>query len=114
MSECIGCDFDGTLAFHKPGMEVLGKPIPRMLRRIKKHLADGHAVEIFTARAKDHKEISRIQDWTEKHLGRRLPVTNVKKHYFTKMYDDRAEGVEANTGRLRGERTHTRRRLHRY
>jgi len=112
MKQCIGCDFDGTLAFHKPGMDVIGKPIPRMVRRIKAHLAAGDDVEIFTARATNHKAISEIQDWTEKHLGHRLPVTNLKKPYFTKMYDDRAEGIQPNTGRLRGERTTVRRRLH--
>ncbi len=107
----IACDFDKTIAFHVDGQEVLGKPIPRMLRRIKAHLAGGENVEIFSARASNAKAIADIQDWTEEHLGKRLPAGNVKKPYFYKFYDDKAEGVEPNTGRLRGERTVTRRRL---
>lgn len=108
----IACDFDKTLAFHVDGQEKLGNPIPKMLRRIKRHLEDGEDVEIFSARASNAKAIGEIQDWTEKHLGVRLPAGNVKKGYFTKFYDDKAEGVVPNTGRLRTERNPTRRRLH--
>lgn len=52
----IACDFDATLfewgeGTSNPG-DVLrvGKPIPKMIERIKKHLADGEEVRIFTAR----------------------------------------------------------------
>jgi len=111
VKECIACDFDKTLSFYVDGMKELGKPLTPMLRRIKAHLAKGDDVEIFTARASSAAEIGRIQDWTEKHLGVRLPVTNVKKSHFTRYYDDRAEGVVPNTGRLHRESPPARRRL---
>ncbi len=108
---CIACDFDKTLAFHVNGQQALGNPIPKMLRRIKQHLVDGEDVEIFSARADNPKSIEEIEDWTEKHLGVRLNVGNIKKPNFYKFYDDKAVEVEPNTGRLRGERAVTRRRL---
>lgn len=96
----IAVDFDRTLAFRVDGMETLGKPIGRTLRRVKQYLKDGHDVEIFTARATSHKEISRVQDWLEKHGLPRLPVTNIKKPYFTRIEDDLAVGVKPNHGEL--------------
>jgi hypothetical protein len=48
----IGVDLDGTLAYydHWRGAEHIGEPIPAMLERVKRWLADGKDVRIFTAR----------------------------------------------------------------
>lgn len=108
----IACDFDKTIAFHVDGQEKLGNPIPKMLRRIKAHLAAGDNVEIFSARADNPRTVRELGDWTEKHLGVRLPAGNVKKPYYYRFYDDKAVEVEPNTGRLRHERKAARRRLH--
>lgn len=52
MSGWIGVDFDGTLA--KYGKYVspthCGEPVPAMVARVKRWLADGREVRIFTAR----------------------------------------------------------------
>lgn len=41
-------------------------------------------------------------DWTEKHIGVRLPATNVKGFGMIAIFDDRAIGVVQNTGELVG------------
>lgn len=103
----IGVDLDGTLAFEDDwrGIEHIGEPIPRMVERVKALIADGHDVRIFTARASrlqtDEERTTAIrcvEDWCEKHLGKRLPVTNEKDHFLKYFFDDRAIAVECNTG----------------
>jgi hypothetical protein len=105
----IGCDLDETLAEYEDGMAArgeVGKPIPKMVRRIKKHLKDGWEVRIFTARMNvtegwDHeRQREVIQAWCLKHLGQVLEVTNMKDYGMIFLYDDRAVGVEPRTGRL--------------
>ena len=104
----IACDLDKTLAYYD-GKFVshrdIGEPIPAMVEVIKRHINNGTTVKIFTARADDdypeHDEvITIIQDWTEKHLGKRLEVTNKKDRHMWLLYDDRAVQVEPNTGRI--------------
>jgi hypothetical protein len=105
----IGVDLDGTLAryegWHDDG--GIGEPIPRMVRRVQDWLAAGYEVRIFTARAqaagyiegKTRDEIvAQIQDWTELHVGARLPVTCEKDLYMIELWDDRAVQVVPNTG----------------
>jgi len=48
----IGVDFDGTLALYDQwrGADHCGEPVGAMLFRVKKWIADGHEVRIFTAR----------------------------------------------------------------
>ena len=106
----IGCDLDGTLAHYDKwtGNElVIGKPIEPMVERIKKLLAKGKTVKILTARAENPLEhpdiVNAIQDWCEKHLGKRLEVTNKKDYGMVYMYDDRCVQVERNTGKIIGE-----------
>jgi len=73
--------------------------------------ACGQAVKIFTARVCEHGRldtsngeptavdvITPIENWCLKHLGRKLPVTNVKDYYMIELWDDRAIQVIANTG----------------
>jgi len=102
-------DFDRTLAyyesgwFHQYGSLHLGEPIPAMQERVKGWLREGKEVIIFTARldGDDPAEVKvAIEDWTEKHLGKRLEVTNVKTFDIETLYDDRSVQVVANTGRL--------------
>lgn len=104
----IAVDLDKTLAEMKgpfKGPTVIGKPIPEMVDRVKKMLADGEDVRIFTARVSDDpKSIARaaIEAWLHKNIGQSLPITDKKDHLTTKIYDDRAVGVVPNTGKLVG------------
>lgn len=118
----IAVDLDGTLAEYHGWVNTfhIGEPIPLMVERVKAWLDKGEDVRIFTARIdgggaaskmgvdpeivkkyEDREAITKmIQDWTEKHIGVRLPVTNMKDYGMKILYDDRCRQVEANTGRL--------------
>jgi hypothetical protein len=104
----IGVDLDGTLAFYDRfrGLSHIGKPIPAMVKRVQRMLADGKAVKIFTARVTDdgERDVQAIQqligDWTERHIGQRLEATNVKDTWCTEIFDDKARQVQLNTGRV--------------
>ena len=113
----IGVDFDGTLAIWGcawvKDYHATGAPIPRMVARVKKWLAEGEDVRIFTARMDGYHptaghvpaHVSRqiIDEWCLKHIGQVLPVTNRKDYFCKALYDDRAHRVEQDTGRLIGE-----------
>ena len=115
----IGVDLDGTLAeYHGFVEDVIGPPIPLMLARVKRWLAEGWEVRIMTARVgpldtrlledtptKIEKIRTMIEDWCEEHLGVRLQVTNEKDYNMMELWDDRAVQVEMNTGRLLGQST---------
>lgn len=108
MSGWIGVDLDGTLA-HYAGWNdgEIGEPIELMANRVKAWLEDGQEVRIFTARVGHPDEIAeqereKIQDWTEKHFGVRLPVTATKDFAMIELWDDRAIRVEMNTGKVIG------------
>ncbi len=107
----FGVDFDKTLSYYDgyKGHLVFGEPIPKMLERVKKWVADGREVRIFTARVapqlepdgtpRDVEAIrAAIGDWTEKYVGTRLAVTNIKDHKLIELWDDRAVQVIPNTG----------------
>lgn len=114
----IGVDLDGTLAEYHGWISEkhIGDPIPEMAERVHRWLADGEDVRIFTARVdggnvaiamgnpageafRDVGQIRAIiQDWTEKHFGVRLPVTNQKDYGMIELWDDRAVRVVINTG----------------
>jgi len=102
MAGWYAVDFDGTLAVYHgwkgPGIEVMGEPVPVMLARVKRWLAAGHEVRIFTARASVPEQIPPVEAWCEKYLGRKLPVTNVKDFGMIELWDDRAVQVIPNTG----------------
>jgi hypothetical protein len=103
----IGVDFDGTLATYEKyeGPNVLGEPIEKMVNRVKRWLSDGKNVKIFTARvAPDHPLAEQVQaeeaikEWCKKHIGQELSVTCIKYSSMYEFWDDKAVGVEKNTG----------------
>lgn len=101
MTGWIGVDLDGTLAQYDGwrGVDHIGDPVPVMKFRVLKWLSEGKDVRIFTARAGDPQCLLPIKVWCQSHLGRELPITNVKDFSMIELWDDRAIQVEENTGR---------------
>jgi hypothetical protein len=104
MSGWIGVDLDGTLAEYSGwrGTDHVGRPVRRMRLRVVawlngRHPSGSSDVRIFTARTED--SYPAIRRWCIRHLGRELPITNVKDFAMIELWDDRAVQVEANTGR---------------
>lgn len=108
---CIAVDFDGTLSLYESfeGSDILGDPIPEMVRKVKEELANGVPVVIFTARVNPSdanpedclsatKAYVAIAKWTEKVFGQMLGVTHEKSRHFTELWDDRGRQVLENTG----------------
>lgn len=105
----IGVDLDGTLAECDKwrGPLHIGKPVAAMVERLREVLAEGYEVRILTARVHPaNVEGGRIvtkyiQNWLEEECGLpRLQVTCRKDFEMVELWDDRAVGVEPNTGRL--------------
>ena len=98
----IGVDLDGTLAHYDGDWNPnkIGAPIPRMVDHVKRWIADGKTVKIFSARAGDADQRKMIGDWTAEHIGKRLEATNVKDYTCEAIYDDRAHHVVTNTGEI--------------
>lgn len=97
----VGVDLDGTLAEWHGWTPEIGAPVPRMVEIIKGHLAAGETVKVFTARATEpHRAYwqEKIGDWTEKHVGQRLEITDRKDAFLTRFYDDRCIQIVENTG----------------
>lgn len=113
MSGWIGVDLDGTLAKYDgwQGIEHIGEPIVPMVERVKRWLAQGHEVKVFTARVSlpPGEELTAcvgaIQEWCERHVGRELPITCKKDFGMIELWDDRAVQVEMNTGKPYGPST---------
>jgi len=107
----IGVDLDGTLAEYTPGnyhAGVIGKPLAPMVERVKAWLGAGLTVKIFTARVGPGTPPHMLQAFTEaiepwciEHIGQPLEVTATKDYLMTELWDDRAVGVEFNTGKVR-------------
>lgn len=113
----IYVDFDGVLAHYDGwhGPEHLGEPIPGMIIKVRKLLASGKEVKVFTARVcvmdgvsdtsnaratqefADHQR-KLIQKWCTEHIGALLPVTAMKGFDAEEFWDDRAREVAPNTG----------------
>lgn len=104
----IGVDLDGTLAeYHSGhGIRSVGKPIPAMVDRVKKWLADGNEVRVVTARVAQTEENPRdiaiqrqmIEEWCVQHVGQKLKVQCHKDYGLIELWDDRGVGVVANHG----------------
>lgn len=109
MAGWIGVDLDGTLARYDGwvGVTHVGEPVPAMLDRVRRWLAQGRDVRIFTARVSrpDQAETARsvIEAWCQEHIGQILPVTNEKDTKVIELWDDRAVQVVANTGEPVGQ-----------
>lgn len=98
----IGVDLDGTLAeYHGWAEGKIGKPIPAMVRRVRKWMDSGQEVRLFTARAAHLTKADRenIDGWCETHVGYVLPITCCKDFEMIELWDDRAVQVVPNTGR---------------
>jgi len=96
----IGVDLDGTLAEYTQGAELseIGEPIELMMVRVKKWIAQGNVVKIFTARAAIPRQVEIVKAWLAKHGLPELEVTNVKDFGMIELWDDRCIQVTANTG----------------
>ncbi len=99
-----GVDLDGTLAHYEGWKDdgEIGKPIPKMVTRVKRWLREGRTVKIMTARVANPQdramEVRRIKQWCQEHLGEALPVTHEKDMGLVELWDDRAVEVRINTG----------------
>ena len=89
--EWTGVYFDCTLAEWHEWTGDLGEPDPA-------------AIPSFTIDVDAFREAVRqrilVQDWCEKHIGCRLPVTALKDCHMSTLLDDRAVQVEPNTGAI--------------
>jgi hypothetical protein len=113
----IGVDLDGTLAHYDKwrGAQHVGEPVPAMVERVKRWLAEGRTVKVFTARVSHDGSPRRLQEaqeamiaierWCAKHIGQTLAVTNAKDYAMIELWDDRAVQVRPNTGEPVGEST---------
>ena len=103
----VGFDLDGTLAM---GLEdysdptVIGEPVPAMVELVKRYLASGMTVKVFTARVSDKARAGEIKAairaWTLKHIGIELDSTCEKDPGLQEYFDDKAVGVKADTGKI--------------
>jgi len=97
----IAVDLDGTLARHLPGefdREKIGKPVPEMVRKIRRALESGHEVIIFTARAAEPVNVRPIKAWLKEHDLPDLKITHEKTPDIDEFWDDKAKGVVQNKG----------------
>lgn len=104
----VGVDLDGTLMEYDQweGLFHFGQPIAPTVEFVRSLLSVGHDVRIVTGRARRAEldgAFPRFEEavmlWTEKHLGRALPLA-AKDHKMIALLDDRAIQIESNTGRL--------------
>ncbi len=102
----IGVDLDRTMASYESWSKngpTLGVPIPAMVERVRRWIAGGEDVRVFTARASSlnprrGEDTVAIQEWCRTHLGMVLAVTNEKDFHCKEIWDDIAVSVEPNTG----------------
>lgn len=102
----VGFDLDKTTAYFDRwrGATHIGRPIPKIIRRIQRYLENGTQVKIFTARMADPDPtvtaaVERaIAQWTEEHVGIPLEATCVKDRDMIRCYDDKAVQVLENRG----------------
>jgi len=116
MSGWIGVDLDGTLARYDgwKGLDHVGEPIELMCDRVRAWLKEGREVRIFTARVTEVETglsgvfapradvVKPIDEFCLREFGQTLQVTNVKDFGMVELWDDRAVGVQPNTGKIKG------------
>lgn len=113
MDRWIGVDLDGTLAHYDgwPADGSIGRPINRMVNRVRAKLEEGIEVRVMTARVSmvghefQHVFQQRIlvREWTKEHIGRELTSTCSKDFGMIELWDDRAQRVVPNTGAFESE-----------
>lgn len=107
----VGVDLDGTLARDDTPRDKpsdIGPPVPAMVERVKRWLAEGKDVRIVTARVNavgteefgmtPSEQRTQIQQWCLQHIGAVLLVTCRKDYLMQELWDDRAVRVERNSG----------------
>jgi hypothetical protein len=96
----IGVDLDGTLAHDvgTNGLDEIGSPVKPMLNRVKKWIAEGKTVKIFTARASSPRQVAAVKKWLVRHELPDLEVTNAKDLRMVELWDDRCVQVATNSG----------------
>jgi hypothetical protein len=99
-SPWIGVDLDGTLArdLGSARWDEIGSPIEPMLLRVKRWIAEGRTVKIFTARASSPRQVAAIKEWLAGVGLPALEVTNVKDQRMIELWDDRCVQVTTNLG----------------
>jgi len=99
-SPWIGVDLDGTLArdLGNERWDEIGSPIEPMLNRVKRWIAEGHTVKVFTARASSPRQVVAIKKWLADCGLPDLEVTNVKDKRMIELWDDRCVQVTTNQG----------------
>ena len=102
-SPWIGVDLDGTLAHdlknkRNQDFDEIGSPIKPMLNRVKKWIAEGKTVKIFTARAASPRQVTVVKKWLAQHGLPDLEVTNAKDLQMVELWDDRCVQVTTNLG----------------
>jgi hypothetical protein len=99
-SPWIGVDLDGTLArdLGSTRWDEIGSPIEPMLTRVKRWVAEGRTVKIFTARASSPRQVAAIKEWLASCGLPDLEVTNVKDLQMIELWDDRCVQVTTNLG----------------
>ena len=99
-------DFDRVLAHHEVGQGyAIGKPIPEMVKRVKKLIELGGKVKIFTARVSGgaHR-VKEVEDWLKDNGLPELEVTNIKGQDAIAFWDDKAKEVLPNKGKFRNSK----------
>ena len=111
-SPWIGVDLDGTLArdLGSARWDQIGSPIEPMLNRVKRWIAEGRTVKIFTARASSPRQVMAIKEWLASCGLPDLEVTNVKDLQMIELWDDRCVQVTPNLGEPIAKRAESSRR----
>ena len=110
-SPWIGVDLDGTLArdLGSARWDQIGSPIEPMLMRVKRWIAEGRTVKIFTARASSPRQVMAVKEWLVSCGLPDLEVTNVKDLQMIELWDDRCVQVTTNLGEPISQKTGSRR-----
>jgi hypothetical protein len=114
LEDWIAVDLDGTLAVWESWVawNHIGKPIPKMVERIRGWLREGKVIRIFTARVAFDNDVCKvtgqpftrsdmqkvIAEWTLRHIGTALESTAIKDFACQEIWDDKAIGMVPNTG----------------
>jgi hypothetical protein len=88
----------------KPIGPLIDGDVAKMVRE---EVKAGRPVKIFTRRVSEDRDGAtrkRVGDWTERNLGARLPITDMKDRSSGAIYDD-SSNVEHNTGRILAKTT---------